>query len=64
LNPGMTWISELHRLYWNMADLWEKDPEGLEATGAGFKSRCKPCGTGQERLPPGCGSMPALQTKC
>ena len=57
MNPGMTWISELHRLYWSMADLWEKDPKGLEATGAGFKSRCKPCGTGQERLPPGCGSI-------
>ncbi len=33
----MTWISELHRLYWNMADLWEKDPKGLEAMGAGFQ---------------------------
>ena len=37
MNPGMTWISELHRLYWSMADLWKKDPEGLEATGAGFQ---------------------------
>ena len=55
MNPGMTWISELHRLYWSMADLWEKDPEGLEATGAGFKSRCKPCGTGRENCRPAAG---------
>ncbi len=36
LNPDMTWISELHRLYRKMGDMWEKDPDGLEAMGAGF----------------------------
>lgn len=32
----MTWISELHWLYRKMGDMWEKDPDGLEAMGAGF----------------------------
>lgn len=36
LNPDMTWLSELHQLYRKMADMWERDPDGLEAMGAGF----------------------------
>lgn len=36
LNPDMAWLSELHRLYGRMAYIWEKEPEGLEAMGAGF----------------------------
>ena len=32
----MAWLSELDRLYERMANLWEKDPEGLEAIGGGF----------------------------
>lgn len=36
LNPDMAWLSELHKLYQKMADMWEKDPDGLEAMGAGF----------------------------
>ncbi|MDE6838108.1 MAG: hypothetical protein K2P33_06890 [Acutalibacter sp.] len=60
----MTWISELHRLYWNMADLWEKDPEGLEATGAGFQITLQALRDRPGKLPPDCGSMPASRTKC
>lgn len=36
LAPDMAWLSELDRLYERMANLWEKDPEGLEAIGGGF----------------------------
>lgn len=36
LNPDMAWLSELDRLYGEMANMWEKDPDGLEAMGAGF----------------------------
>lgn len=35
-NPDLTWISQLHRPYRQMANMWEKDPDGLEAMGAGF----------------------------
>lgn len=32
----MAWLQELDRLYWEMANMWEKDPDGLEAIGVGF----------------------------
>lgn len=36
LNPDMAWLSELHRMYGRIANIWEKDPDGLEAIGGGF----------------------------
>lgn len=36
LNPDLNWLPELHRLYSRMAGMWERDPDGLEAMGAGF----------------------------
>ena len=41
LNPDMAWLQELHRLYQRMAEMWEKDPDGLEAMGAGFNVTLK-----------------------
>lgn len=36
LNPDFTFIGELHQLYCKMQQMWEKDPDGLEAIGGGF----------------------------
>ena len=36
LNPDFTFIGELHQLYQKMHQMWEKDPDGLEAIGGGF----------------------------
>lgn len=36
LNPDFTFIGKLHQLYYKMQQMWEKDPDGLEAIGGGF----------------------------
>ena len=38
LNPDLTFIPELHRLYSKMANMWEKDADGLNAIGGGFNA--------------------------
>ena len=36
LNPDFTFIGRLHQIYYQMQQMWGKDPAGLEAIGGGF----------------------------